>query len=127
MKLGVNLGYWGFGMGPQDQLQVVQEAERLGYDSVWAAEAGWATYRVVGPMGVSWDRGIVGPSKKFPTKGEYPSSMEAALGFPNRSMQMLDFSALLISSKFAEVAGTFSRAATAKQNQQHHTYIQHST
>jgi F420-dependent oxidoreductase-like protein len=26
-------------MGPQDQLQVVQEAERLGYDSVWAAEA----------------------------------------------------------------------------------------
>jgi F420-dependent oxidoreductase-like protein len=39
MKLGVNVGYWGFGMGPQDQLQVVQEAERLGYDSVWAAEA----------------------------------------------------------------------------------------
>jgi F420-dependent oxidoreductase-like protein len=26
-------------MGPQDQLAVVQEAERLGYDSVWAAEA----------------------------------------------------------------------------------------
>jgi F420-dependent oxidoreductase-like protein len=26
-------------MGPDDQLQVVQEAERLGYDSVWAAEA----------------------------------------------------------------------------------------
>jgi F420-dependent oxidoreductase-like protein len=26
-------------MGPQDQLQVVQEAERLGFDSVWAAEA----------------------------------------------------------------------------------------
>jgi F420-dependent oxidoreductase-like protein len=39
MKLGVNLGYWGLGMGPQDQLQTVQEAERLGYDSVWAAEA----------------------------------------------------------------------------------------
>jgi F420-dependent oxidoreductase-like protein len=39
MKLGVNVGYWGLGMGPQDQLQVVQEAERLGYQSVWAAEA----------------------------------------------------------------------------------------
>jgi F420-dependent oxidoreductase-like protein len=39
MKLGVNVGYWGLGMGPQDQLAVVQEAERLGYDSVWAAEA----------------------------------------------------------------------------------------
>src|SRR5579884_2687027 len=39
MKLGVHVGYWGLGMGPQDQLQVVHEAERLGYDSVWAAEA----------------------------------------------------------------------------------------
>jgi F420-dependent oxidoreductase-like protein len=39
MKLGVNVGYWGLGMGAQEQLQVVQEAERLGYDSVWAAEA----------------------------------------------------------------------------------------
>ncbi len=39
MKLGVHVGYWGLGMGPGDQLQVVQEAERLGYDSVWAAEA----------------------------------------------------------------------------------------
>ena len=27
------------GMGPEEQLAVVQEAERLGYDSVWAAEA----------------------------------------------------------------------------------------
>jgi F420-dependent oxidoreductase-like protein len=39
MKLGVHIGYWGLGMGPQDQLAVVKEAERLGYDSVWAAEA----------------------------------------------------------------------------------------
>src|SRR5947209_10324878 len=39
MKLGVHVGYWGLGMRPQDQLQVVQEAERLGFDSVWAAEA----------------------------------------------------------------------------------------
>jgi F420-dependent oxidoreductase-like protein len=39
MKLGVHVGYWGLGMGPQEQLAVVQEAERLGYDSVWAAEA----------------------------------------------------------------------------------------
>src|SRR5579875_2114656 len=39
MKLGVHIGYWGLGMTPQDQLSVVQEAERLGYDSVWTAEA----------------------------------------------------------------------------------------
>jgi F420-dependent oxidoreductase-like protein len=39
LRLGINVGYWGLGMGPQEQLEVVQEAERLGYDSVWAAEA----------------------------------------------------------------------------------------
>src|SRR5436305_8909507 len=39
MKLGVSLGYLIPGMTPADHLEVVQEAERLGYDSVWAAEA----------------------------------------------------------------------------------------
>ncbi len=39
MKLGVHVGYWGLGLTSQDQLEVVQEAERLGYDSVWTAEA----------------------------------------------------------------------------------------
>ena len=39
MKLGVHIGYWGLGLSSEDQLAIVQEAERLGYDSVWAAEA----------------------------------------------------------------------------------------
>jgi F420-dependent oxidoreductase-like protein len=39
MKLGVHIGYWGLGLSSQDQLEIVQEAEKLGYDSVWAAEA----------------------------------------------------------------------------------------
>ena len=39
MKLGVHVGYWGLGMDASAQLEVVREAERLGYDSVWAAEA----------------------------------------------------------------------------------------
>ena len=39
MKLGAYLGYWIPGQTPDDQLAVVVEAERLGYDSVWAAEA----------------------------------------------------------------------------------------
>lgn len=39
MNLGVHIGYWGLGLTSEDQLQIVQEAERLGYDSVWAAEA----------------------------------------------------------------------------------------
>jgi F420-dependent oxidoreductase-like protein len=39
MKLGVHIGYWGLGLTREDQLEIVLEAERLGYDSVWAAEA----------------------------------------------------------------------------------------
>jgi F420-dependent oxidoreductase-like protein len=39
MKLGVHIGYWGLGLTREDQLSIVQEAERLGYDSVWTAEA----------------------------------------------------------------------------------------
>jgi F420-dependent oxidoreductase-like protein len=39
MKLGAYLGYWGVGMGGRDLLSAVQEAEQLGYDSVWTAEA----------------------------------------------------------------------------------------
>lgn len=38
MKLGINLGYWGAGMDA-DNLAVAQEADRLGYDVCWAAEA----------------------------------------------------------------------------------------
>jgi F420-dependent oxidoreductase-like protein len=39
MKLGVHIGYWGLGLSSQDQLEIVQKAEKLGYDSVWTAEA----------------------------------------------------------------------------------------
>src|SRR6476661_2607149 len=38
LKLGLNTGYWGAGppAGVQDS---IAEAERLGFDSMWAAEA----------------------------------------------------------------------------------------
>lgn len=39
MKLGVHIGYWGLGLTSKDQIAIVREAERLGYDSVWTAEA----------------------------------------------------------------------------------------
>jgi F420-dependent oxidoreductase-like protein len=37
MKLGLMLGYWT--AGPEDPIDLVREAEALGYDSVWTAEA----------------------------------------------------------------------------------------
>ncbi|MFI9581828.1 LLM class F420-dependent oxidoreductase [Streptomyces sp. NPDC052236] len=38
MRLGINLGYWGAGMD-SDNLAVAKEADALGYDVCWAAEA----------------------------------------------------------------------------------------
>ena len=38
MRLGLNLGYWGRGNDP-DNLVLAQDADRLGYAVVWAAEA----------------------------------------------------------------------------------------
>jgi F420-dependent oxidoreductase-like protein len=40
VRLGLNIGYWGMrGNGTSDSLALVEEAERLGFSVVWAAEA----------------------------------------------------------------------------------------
>jgi F420-dependent oxidoreductase-like protein len=38
LRLGLQLGYWG-AQPPRDPVGIAQEAERLGFDSVWTAEA----------------------------------------------------------------------------------------
>ena len=38
LSLGLQLGYWGALYNPA-QVDLAQEAERLGYDSVWTAES----------------------------------------------------------------------------------------
>jgi F420-dependent oxidoreductase-like protein len=39
MRLGLHVGYWGLGLTAEQQLDLVKEAETVGFDSVWAAEA----------------------------------------------------------------------------------------
>src|SRR3954468_7163446 len=39
MRLGLHVGYWGLGLTSEQQLALVREAESIGFDSVWAAEA----------------------------------------------------------------------------------------
>ena len=39
MRIGLNLGYWGIGPAGEDALEVVQAAEKAGFESVWAAES----------------------------------------------------------------------------------------
>ena len=49
MRLGLNLGYWGAG-NDAGNLALAQEADRLGYSVVWAAEA----YGSDAPTVLSW-------------------------------------------------------------------------
>ena len=70
MKLGVHIGYWGMGLTSEDQLTIVQEAERLGYDSVWAAEAyGSDTATVLG-----WLAGQTARSASAPASSRCPAA-----------------------------------------------------
>ena len=39
LELGLNLGYWGIGPQGEEAIEIVEAAERLGFDSVWAAES----------------------------------------------------------------------------------------
>jgi F420-dependent oxidoreductase-like protein len=39
VRLGLNVGYWGLGLTAGEQIDLVQDAESAGFDSVWAAEA----------------------------------------------------------------------------------------
>ena len=39
LKLGLNLGYWGIGPRGAEAAEIAQTVEKLGYDSVWAAES----------------------------------------------------------------------------------------
>jgi F420-dependent oxidoreductase-like protein len=39
MRLGLHVGYWGLGLTADEQLRLVRDAESVGFDSVWAAEA----------------------------------------------------------------------------------------
>src|SRR3954454_12895911 len=50
MKLGLHIGYWGLGLTAEDQLEIVREAERVGFDSVWGAEA----YGSDAATGLAW-------------------------------------------------------------------------
>jgi F420-dependent oxidoreductase-like protein len=39
LKLGLNLGYWGIGPQGDEAVEIVQAAEKAGFDSAWAAES----------------------------------------------------------------------------------------
>jgi F420-dependent oxidoreductase-like protein len=80
MRLGLNLGYAPPGTNPASLVPLVQEAERLGFDSVWAAEA-WGTdaVSVLAWMAASTSRIKVGAAiMQIPGRTPANTAMTAA-------------------------------------------------
>ncbi|MQY13268.1 putative coenzyme F420-dependent oxidoreductase [Streptomyces sp. RB5] len=79
MRLGINLGYWGAGMDA-DNLAVAREADKLGYDVCWAAEAyGSDAATVLAWVGAQTERIDVGSAIfQIPARTPAMTAMTAA-------------------------------------------------
>jgi len=80
VKLGLSLGYAPPGTNPADLFPLVQEAERLGFDSVWVAEA-WGTdaVSVLGWLAARTDRIKLGSAiMQIPGRTPANAAMTAA-------------------------------------------------
>ena len=80
MKLGLSLGYAPPGTNPADLFPLVQEAERLGFDSVWVAEA-WGTdaVSVLGWLAAQTERIKLGSAiMQIPGRSPANTAMTAA-------------------------------------------------
>src|ERR687884_1812806 len=80
MRLGLQVGYWGLGLTPEHQLDLVKEAESAGYDSVWAAEAyGSDTATVLGWLAAQTERIRLGSAIfQMPARSPAMTAMTAA-------------------------------------------------
>ena len=80
MKLGVHIGYWGLGLSADEQLELVREAESLGYDSVWTAEAyGSDAATILGWLAQATDRIKLGSAIfQMPGRSAAMTAMTAA-------------------------------------------------
>jgi F420-dependent oxidoreductase-like protein len=79
MRLGLTLGYWMPG-GPGDQFTLVTEADRLGYDSAWVAEAyGSDAVSVLGYLAARTERIDLGAAVlQIPARAPAMTAMTAA-------------------------------------------------
>src|SRR5512142_1764388 len=121
MKLGVHIGYWGLGLSSEDQLRIVQEAERLGYDSIWAAEAyGSDTATVLGWLAGQTSRIRLGSGIfQMPARSAAMTAMTAATIDQLSNGRMI----LGIGSSGPQVAEGWHGQRFAKQLQRTREYV----
>jgi F420-dependent oxidoreductase-like protein len=121
VKLGINIGYWGLGLTAPEQLELVREAERLGYDSVWTAEAyGSDAATILGWLAGATERIRLG-SAIFQMPGRSPAltAMTAATLDQLSNGRML----LGIGSSGPQVAEGWHGQRFAKQLQRTREYV----
>ena len=121
MKLGVHIGYWGLGLTAEEQLMLVQEAERLGYDSVWTAEAyGSDAATILGWLAQATERIRIGSAIfQMPARSAAMTAMTAATLDQLSGGRML----LGIGSSGPQVAEGWHGQRFAKQLQRTREYI----
>ena len=121
MKLGVHIGYWGLGLSADEQLKLVREAESLGYDSVWSAEAyGSDAATILGWLAQATERIKLGSAIfQMPGRSAAMTAMTAATLDQLSGGRML----LGIGSSGPQVAEGWHGQRFAKQLQRTREYI----
>ncbi len=121
MKLGVHIGYWGLGLTADEQLKLVLEAESLGYDSVWTAEAyGSDAATILGWLAQATDKIKLGSAiLQMPGRSAAMTAMTAATLDQLSGGRML----LGIGSSGPQVAEGWHGQRFAKQLQRTREYI----
>ncbi len=121
MKLGVHIGYWGLGLSSDDQRAIVQEAERLGYDSVWAAEAYGSDAATV----LGWLAGLTSTIKLGSAIFQMPGRTPAMTAMTAATIDQLSGGRMLlgIGSSGPQVAEGWHGQRFAKQMQRTREYV----
>ena len=121
MKLGVHIGYWGLGLSSDDQREIVQEAERLGYDSVWAAEA----YGSDAASVLGWLAGLTSTIKLGSAIFQMPGRTPAMTAMTAATIDQLSGGRMLlgIGSSGPQVAEGWHGQRFARQMQRTREYV----
>src|SRR6476660_5718836 len=121
MRLGLSVGYWGLGLTSDQQLALVREAESLGFDSVWAAEAYGSDAATV----LAWLAGQTEKIKLASAIFQMPGRSPAMTAMTAVTLDQLSNGRMLlgIGSSGPQVAEGWHGQAFAKQLQRTREYV----
>src|SRR6266513_972766 len=121
MRLGLHIGYWGLGLAADEQLRLVREAESLGFDSVWSAEAYGSDAATV----LAWIAGQTEKIKLGSAIFQMPGRSPAMTAMTAATLDQLSNGRMLlgIGSSGPQVAEGWNGQPFAKQIQRTREYV----